>query len=294
MKPKKKRSLIPLLSTQMTAMVSVALVLFVLGIVGLLAIGAHRATTAIKQQIGFVVLLDENASEKQVNDIKRSLGRSAAIADYRYSSADEVLRRWKNDMGADGEMDEVLSGVNPFVAEIDVNMMASHSHPDSLAAVVAEVEKAPGVKEVKANADTAREVSRSVDSVLFILAAVALALLIISFVLINNTIRLSIYSKRFQIHTMKLVGATAGYIRKPFVGKNIISGIFAAFFASAALWGALCYLGVLEPQIYAVVRLRDLAWATIGIFAVGVAICAVASLFATNKYIGITYDEMFK
>lgn len=294
MKQKKKRSLIPLLSSQMTAMVSVALVLFVLGIVALIAIGAHRATTAIKEQIGFVAILEENVTESQINSLKRILGATEGVADFRYSSADEVLNRWKNDMGADNDIDEALLGVNPFLAEIDVNMRASHVDPDSMARVIASLEKSGGVREIKANADTAREVGRSVDSVMFILGAVALALLVISFVLINNTIRLSIYSRRFQIHTMKLVGATAGYIRRPFVGKNVVSGVFAAFLASVALWGSLCYLGVVEPQIYAVVRLRDLAWATMGIFVAGVAICALASLFATNKYIRISYDDMFK
>lgn len=294
MKLKKKHSLIPIFSSQMTAMISVALVLYILGIIALTGLVTHRLTESIRQQVGFVAVFSDKASEADINAVKKWLGAAEAIADYRYASADEVMTRWQNDMGADLDLDEILLGVNPFAPEVEVNMRASHASPDSLDAVASRVGKFAGVDHVTVNLDTAREVGRSLDSIMIVMGLIAGALLVISFVLINNTIRLSIYARRFQIHTMKLVGATAGFIRRPFVGRNVVSGILAALLASMALVASAGYAGHLEPSTLSAVTTADMAIVVAGLFAAGVTICALAALFATNRYIRISYDRMFK
>lgn len=294
MNPKKKRSLIPVAGSQLTATVSVAMVLFILGVMALTAVATRRVTQSIKEQVGFVVVLTPGVTPGQINDLKKRFGSSEEIASYRFASADEVMTRWKNDMGADLDLDETLLGVNPFYPEFEVNFRAAYSHPDTIASRAAIVEQLDGVDKVEMNLDTAREVSRSLDNVILIMLLLAAALMAISFVLINNTIRLSIYARRFQIHTMKLVGATAGFIRRPFVGRSAVSGLIAAAMASAALAAAYFYMARIEPYLANVLTVMDLSLAIAGTFVAGAALSSLAALFATNRYIRISYDDMFK
>lgn len=294
MELKKKRSLIPVVSSQITSMVSVALVLFIIGILALASLATHRFTASIMEQVGFVAVMDDNVTDAQAQQIQRFLASSRAVASFRYVPAEEVLNRWKRDMGVDDDLDALLLGVNPFFPEVEVTLRANYVHPDSMRAIGIEIEQMPGVSSVKMNTETAREVGDSLRSIIIVLLFVAITLLLISFVLINNTIRLGIYSRRFQIHTMKLVGATAGFIRAPFVARNILGGAIAGIIASGALAGAVAYIANLEPMVYNAVYPADFLYVALGLIVTGIIVCALAALFATNRYIRISYDAMFR
>lgn len=132
---------------------------------------------------------------------------------------------------------------------------------------------------------------KSLALVLFVVAG---ALLLISFVLINNTVRLTVYARRFTIHTMKLVGATAGFIRRPFIWSSVINGVIAGIISIVVLGGLLFYLGTIDPEVLRVVDWRPAAMLFSGLFLAGILICALAAFFAANKYLRLGYDNMFK
>lgn len=288
---KKSHHSLPLLSTHATAVVSVALVLIILGIVGLLGIAAHRVSTDIRQQVGFVVMLADDITPAQTEHLKSTLGKADYTARLTYSSADDVMRRWQQ-MG-DGGDDTELLGINPFAAEIEIGVTSEYADPELLQKVVTEVERMPGVAEVSLHADMVRSINATMRSLALVLVIVAAALLLISFVLFNNTVRLTVYARRFTIHTMKLVGAKAGFIRRPFIISSIINGIIAGLIALVALSGVLFYVSRVDEQILGLLTWQSAAMVMACVFVAGIVICAASAWLASNKYLRLGYDKMF-
>lgn len=288
-----KRKSLPILGSQFTATVSVALVLLILGVIALMGIAAKNAGDDIRSRIGFVVIMDENATDTQTAALKSLWSSAHYVAQVKYSSADEVLERWNSSMAQEGDSITHLLGINPFFAEFEIAVRSEYSSMDSLEKIVAPIRKLEGVGEVKMQGDMVRSINATVNSLAIILTFVAAALLLISFVLINNTVRLTVYARRFSIHTMKLVGATAGFIRRPFILSNIANGIVAGVIAVAVLCGALFYAGTVEPEISRMIEWREAAAVFAGVCVIGVIICTLSALFATNRYLRLGYDDMF-
>lgn len=290
---KSHRHGIPVFSTQATATVSVSLVLVILGIMGLLGVAVHSVGNDIRQQVGMVVVLDDGLTDAQVTGLKRQLSAEPYAAAVRYSSPDDVMARWLEIGGGDaGDME--LLGVNPFSSEIEISMTPDYSVPEKMERIAAGLRRQPGVAEVTLHSDMVRSINATMRSLALVLSIVAGALLIISFVLINNTVRLMVYARRFTIHTMKLVGATAGFIRRPFVVAGLVNGMIAGVIALAVLSGVLFYVASVDPVAMNVVGWQQAAVVFAALFVVGVLICMLASLFAANKYLRLGYDEMFR
>lgn len=283
---------IPVRSTQLTATVSVALVLIILGLTALLALAARSVSSDIRQQVGFVVVMAEDASEAQVAAMQRYWKAAPYVAGVRFSSADDVMARWKELAGDDGT-DKALLGVNPFSPEFEVSVIGAYCNPDSLKAVTDPLKSMAGVGEIQLHSDLIKAVNNAMRSLTLVLLIVAGCLLIISFVLINNTVRLTIYARRFLIHTMKLVGATPGFIRRPFVVCNVLQGIVAATVAVVVLGGLLLYLATVDPEVIRAVGLEGTAIVFVCLFVLGAAICGLSALLSANKYLKADYDEMF-
>ncbi|MDE6264172.1 MAG: permease-like cell division protein FtsX [Paramuribaculum sp.] len=292
MKSNKKHSL-PILGSQFTATVSVALVLLILGVVALMGIAAKNTGDDIRSRIGFVVIMSENATDADIAALKKMWSTAPYVAAVSYASADEVLARWNETMSSEGDSITALLGVNPFFPEFEVAVKSRYADVDSLEKIVAPLRKLKGISEIKMQGDMVRSINATVSSLTLILSAVALALLLISFVLINNTVRLTVYARRFSIHTMKLVGATAAFIRRPFILTNVIQGIVAAFIAVVVLAGLLFYVGTVEPRITATVGWQEASWVFAGLFVAGVLICTLSALLSTNRYLRLGYDDMF-
>ena len=252
-------------SAQITATISVALVLLLLGIIAMLGIAAHSITRNIKENIGFDIVLTDTASDAEVNQLKSRWTAAPYTASVRYYSKDDALMHWEEETGEN--LMDVL-GVNPFSGELEVKVKADYASSDSI--------------------------NRNINSISLILIIITCALLFISFALINNTVRLTVYSRRFIIHTMKLVGATGSFIRRPFINANVVSGIISALIASAILAGTLYYLQGIDSGIASAITRPQAACVFAGILIIGIVICAVAALFATNKYLRLDYDDMFR
>lgn len=288
---KKKHQVISVFSAQITSTISVALVLLLLGIVAFMAVAANSVTQSIRENMGFDVILREDASVEQVNALKQIWTNEDYVSNFKFFSDQDALNKWEEETGED--LIELL-GVNPFSPEFEVKLKNEYAHIDSISSLAQKFAAMDFVAEVKVHSQVVESINRNISSIALILFIVAAALILISFVLINNTVRLTVYSRRFIIHTMKLVGATAGFIRRPFIINNVIHGIVASVVAIAILGALLYYLNSLDSSVLQAISFNAIIVVFAAIMVVGVLICALAALLATNKYIRIDYDDMFK
>lgn len=288
---KKGKKGISTFSAQITSTVSVALVLLLLGIISMLGIAARSITTEIRENMGFSVIFSDTATVNNVNSLKKHFSTSPGVSGIIYFSPEDALQKWQEETGED--LVKVL-GINPLPGELEVKVKARYASTDSINSMIAPLKKLPYVSEISVHSDMVDSINHNIKSIALILTIVAVALLFISFALINNTVRLTVYSRRFLIHTMKLVGATGGFIRRPIINSNMLSGLVAAIIADLLLAGALFYLHSADKVIAAALPWEEAAWVFAGIIVIGIAICSIASLFATNKYLRSDYDDMFK
>jgi cell division transport system permease protein len=287
---KKRSSRISTFGSQLTSIISVTLVLLILGIIAVGGLAGERLTDDIRRNIGFIVKTNHNATDVEINSLKKELTAAAYVESFVYSSADEIMSQESEYLGEDISQ---LIDENPFTAEFDVKVKPTYASVDSIEHVRAVLEQNPAVGEVMTETVVIDNVNSALHRFTAILLVVAGALLIISFVLINNTVSLSIYSRRFVIHTMKLVGATRGFIRRPFITAGIVNGIVSALIASALLAVARVYSETIDPTLSAMLTWEDMSLVFVGILLCGILICAIASTIATNRYLKADYDEMF-
>lgn len=289
---KKHKSAISTFSAQITSTISVALVLLILGIVAFMGLVTRNVTNDIKENIGFVVMLNEDISTSQLNTLKQKWSKEPYVASQLFVSAEEALQQETERMGED--ILEMMAGVNPYQPEFEIKVKSQYASRDSIESIKASLLNVDGIKDVVVDPSRIDDINSNTNNVILVLSIIAAALILISFVLINNTVRLTVYSKRFIIHTMKLVGATNGFIRRPFIINNIVHGIIAAIIANLILAAALFYLPALDPSTGELISWLDAYWIFGALVVIGIIICSTATLFATNKYLRISYDDMFK
>ncbi len=269
------------------------MVLLLLGIVALIGVAANEAALQIRENVGFDVSMSEVATDVQVDALRRELAHAPYVASVKYVSKEEALMQWKDDTGED--LMEVV-GFNPLTAEFEVHVRAGYASVDSLNRIAAALRRDQAIDEVKVHNDQVEEMNRGVRQTAMLLLAVAVAMAVISLALINNTVRMTVYSRRFLIHTMKLVGATPAFIRKPIVVSNMLNGVLAACVAIVLLAGMVYYLsidGVVGAVAVGLVPVDAMLAVGAGLVVAGAGLCAAAAYFAANKYIKLDYDKLF-
>ena len=277
----------------MTAMISMSLVLIVLGLMSLGGIAAHSLTEQVRQRMGFTVIMDDNATADQINTLLRSWRTTSYVSTVKYTSPAQALERWKTSTGDDEDIVTLL-GTNPFRPEIDVNVTSNYANVDSLRPSIAAVAAMPGVGEVRLQARMIDNINKAVNKAAIVGGIIAAALLFISIVLINNLVRLSIYARRFIIHTMKLVGATPAFIRRPFVFASAFNGLLSGFIAVAVIGSLLAYGYATGQELALLMPVDMVAWILGGVIVLGVVLCTISAFIATNHYLRIDYDNLHK
>ena len=279
------------LGSQLTSIISVTLVLVLLGLTALGGIAVRSLTDDVRRNLGFTVKMKNDVNDGELNEMKRFLAEAPFCESYVYLSAESIMEEESRSMG---ENIYELLDTNPFSAEFDVVLARDYANADSIAALSERLPAVAGVDEVLTEGAVIADVDTAFNRLRIVLLTVSGALLLISFVLINNTVSLSIYSRRFLIHTMKLVGATAGFIRRPFIRAGAASGLVAGLAASAILIGLRAYVGNIDPAIAYGLTPATMASVSGGIIITGVIICAGASMIAANRYLRLGYDDMFR
>ncbi len=274
----------------LTSTVSVGMVLLILGIVGCAAFAAGNITRHIRENLGFNMVMKMDADLTRINDMKKRLTASDFVASYDYMSPEEILEQENAYLGSNVEE---LLGTNPYQPEFNVKVKAQYASVDSLDKIIVPLRNIDSVEEITVHTEMVESVNSNIGTLSLVLIALAGALLVISFVLINNTVRLTIYSARFLLHTMQLVGATNAFIRRPIIIGNILNGILAAVVAILLLCLLRVYAVSIDPDLALALPWSDLIYVFLGVVAGGIIICGTASWIATNKYLRQSYDDMF-
>lgn len=278
------------LGSRVTSLASVGLVLLLLGLAAVGGIAGSRLEAEVRSSLGFVVLMTPDCDAVQVNGVKSCLMSHRAVESFAYTDAEEILASESAAMGRDIAAE--LDG-NPYSSEFDVRVRPQYSLPDSIESVAAFLQTLPGVAETIAESSVIENVDTTVRRVALVSAAAGVVLLLIAIALIANTVSLSIYGRRFVIHTMKLVGATGGYIRRPFVLAGLRGGMLAGIVASLILLALRYYVPQEYPLVAELVGWYDTMYVCIGMILFGGLITAITTIFAANRYIRASYDEMF-
>jgi len=274
----------------LTSTISIAMVLFLIGMLGVVLLNAERLARYVRENIGFTLVLKDEVQPQEIADLQKSLKESQFVKSVEYIDKDKAAERLKKDLGEDFTG---FLGYNPLLSSIDVKLLADYATPEKLVILEKKFMEYPQVKEVSYQHDIVNIINDNVQKIGFILVFFSVLLLFIFFSLINNTIRISIYSQRFIINTMLLVGATNRFIRAPFVKRSITYGIIGAMAANILLFVLMVsyaqeLTGIIDVddfRIFGLVFVADLI--------LGVLISWSSTYFAVNKFIRLKFDELF-
>ena len=277
-------------SSYITTVVSISLVLFMLGLLGLIIMHAQKISNQVKENIGFSIFMKESAKEADVIRFQKSLDVSTFSKSTEYITKEEAAKNVSKNLGEDFVN---FLGSNPLTAQIDVRLNASYANNDSLALIEKQMLKNDIVKEVYYQKSLVQLVNENIKKIGLVFLSFSSLLLIIAIALINNTIRLSVYSNRFLIKTMQLVGATQHFIRKPFLLKGIGSGIYGALIAIAFLAGVLYAAQQNFPDLVNIQEI-DLYLIVFGIVIVlGILFSWISTFLAVRKYLNMKTDGLY-
>ncbi|MBP5364551.1 MAG: permease-like cell division protein FtsX [Bacteroidales bacterium] len=277
-------------SSYFTTTISITLVLFLLGMIGLLMLNASKLSTYVKENLGLTVMLQDEARDAEVKKIEKSLQASPRVKSVTYLNKEQAAEKLMSELGEDfiGFL-----GYNPLLSSIDVKLHAQYATPEGMEEIEKMVKAFPEVKEVHYQKDMVYLIHENVKKISLVLLALSALMLLVAITLINNTVRLMVYSKRFIIRTMQLVGATNGFIRRPFIGSSIIQGIIGALIANALIAGVI-YVSARElsgvvsfSNIYVVIFLFAM------VFAVGIMLTLISTTVSVNRYLNVRTADLY-
>lgn len=273
-----------------TSSISTMLVLLLLGMVVFFVLSANNLSDYVRENIGFTVLMSDDMKEAEALKFQKELNGKAYVKESQYISKEQALKEQTEAMGTDPA--EFL-GYNPFTASIEIKLNAEYANTDSVAWIEKQILRNKKVMEVNYPQDLLDAVNRNIQRISILLLGLAALLTLISFALINNTIRLAIYSKRFLIHTMKLVGASWGFIRKPFLVRNLWIGILASVMADAVLLGMAYLLVKYEPELIDIITPSTLLWVMLSVLLFGIFITWMCAYISINKYLRMKASTLY-
>ena len=274
-----------------TLCISTTMVLVLLGLVVFSVMTARNLSNYVKENLTVTLLLSDKVTVGQAHSLCRDLYHRPYAKNLDYISKEQALKEQTEAMGSDPS--EFL-GVNPFVATVELQLKSDYANRDSLRWIVKELRGNWKVTDVAYQEDLMDRVNANLQKVSLVLLALALLLTFVSFSLINNTVRLGVYSRRFIIHTMKLVGASWGFIRRPFMRRALWVGVVAALLASAALGGVVYALYTYEPGVMAIVTWQVLAVTGVSVLLFGIVITALCSYISVNRFLRMSAGELYK
>ena len=279
-----------ILSSSTSVVISLSLVLFVVGLLGLVLINAQKLSDYVKENIGFTIMLKDGVNEIETLKFQKILDASDFAKSTSFTTKEQATADLKTDLGED--FVEFL-GYSPLLASIDVKLNAKYGNTDSLQIITNELSENANVFEVYYQKDLIDKLNSNVNRLSFFLLIFCVLLFFIAFALINNTIRLSVYSKRFLIRTMRLVGATNSFIQKPFLSKGIYQGIYSSLFAIFMLIGAIQLVQGDTANMLNIDDLKIIGIVFLLILASGLVISIFSTFFAVRKFIKLNENELY-
>ena len=278
------------MNAYLSSVISISLVLLLVGIASMLLVNAKGVSDYFKENMQVSVLMKQTVAEEDALKFKMNLDKEEYIRSSVYVSREQGQREMAALLGED--FLDVFT-TSPIPISIDVTLAADYVSADSLEVVKTRLSASPFVEEVVYQKSLVDALNANLSRISLVISILIALLLFISFVLINNTVRLNVFARRFTIHTMKLVGATRSFIRAPFLVQSAFQGIFAAFVSIIVLIGMLFFMRSEFAQLFEIFRL-DLLLLVMGIVLFsGVAICLVSTWFVVNKLLSLSKDELY-
>jgi cell division transport system permease protein len=277
-------------SSYLTLVVSVSLVLFLLGVLGLVLINAKELSDYFRESLSFSVMLNDEAKEADIRMLQKDLDGKLYVKSTEYVSKEEAAAKMKEELGEDFIN---FLGDNPLPPSIDVYLYANYTSPDSVAKIEKYVLEYPFVKEVYYQESLLFLINENVRKISFFLVVISSFLFLIALTIINNTIRLSVYSKRFLIRTMQIVGATRAFIRRPFLVQSAFHGLMAALLAMGLLMGLLYLIEKEFLMMFTFESTNLLILLCISLIVTGVLINIISTFFSVNRYLSISEDKLY-
>ncbi len=277
-------------SSSISIVISMSLVLFVLGILGFLLINANRLSNHVKQNIGFSVMIKENVKEVDIMQLQKLIDSKPYSLETNWVSKEDAAEQLQEELGEDFI---TFLGFNPLLESIDIKIKASYANADSLLILQQQLSKNDLIHEVFYQKDLVERINNNVQKMSIFLLLFCILLFIISFTLINNTIRLSVYSKRFLIRTMKLVGATNKFIKGPFLSESIYNGVYSSLVAISMLAAVFQLLQNDMPTFLNIQDFKSMGIIFACIFVAGILFTWISTFFALRKYLKIKESEIY-
>ena len=275
-------------TSYVSTVISISLVLFLLGVMSLLLFNLRALSDNVKENLGFSVILKDSIKTPDVQWVKKRLDASKFVKSTDFVSKQQAAEQLEADMGEDFTG---FLGYNPLPSSIDVKLKAEYFNPDSITNIKNQILRYNQVKEIFYHESLLDSVVSNIAKISSILLLFSILLFTITYALIRNTVRLAIYSKRFSINTMQLVGATDSFIRSPFLRKAVIQGLTAAAITMLMIFGSVIYD---YTQFGGVLKFEGLILVGIIIIAAGVLITFSTTWFGVNRYLKMSSDELYR
>lgn len=277
-------------ASYITSIISIMLVLFMLGLLGLIILHGKKLSEYVRENISVTVMLKDNAANDMVISYMKRLEKTSYVKKAVFISREQAAKELSNELGEDFVQ---FLGYNPLPASIDLQLRAGYANTDSISRIEKQLLTSNLVKEVVYQKSLIDQVNSNISKISLVILSFSLILLVISVILINNTIKLSIYARRFLIRSMQLVGATETFIRLPFIKKSIVHGVIASVIAILLLIGTLYLARQRMPEIAALQDVKQFSLFFAGILVVGVLLSAFSTWFAVNKFLRMKIDNLY-
>ncbi len=273
-----------------SVIVSISLVLFLLGLIGVLALNAKKVTDYVRENFVFTIYLKDSAKKVEVKKLQKTLELTDYVKSTEYVSKEEAAEIVKDELGEDFIN---FIGYNPLKNSIDIHLKAEYVQPEHMKMIEKNLASKKFVTEVVYDKMLIEQMSKNIERITFWLLIFASMFMVVAIALINSSIRLSVYSKRFTIKTMQLVGATKGFIRRPFMWKHVKLGLIAAIIALSLLSAMLYYFQLNFPALADMQDIKFYIILYLSVIFVGIFISWISTYFAINKYLRLRTEQLY-
>lgn len=277
-------------NSRLTSIISISLVIFLIGVTTTLLLMSSDLSVAVRENITMSIVLKDDVKAADVQKLQKTIDAEPYCKSTEYIDKESASKELAEELGQDPV--EFL-GFNPLLGSIEMNLNADYANTDSISQIEAELRRMPEVKDVIYQEVLVDAVNKNVQRVSAVLSIFAILLILISYALISNTVRLTVYSKRFLIHTMKLVGATGPFIRRPFLAQGAVTGLISAIIAMGMLSAIIFWAQSEISTLLSTEMLNTILMSFVVMLVSGILITLIATYLSVSRYLRLKIDDMF-
>ena len=275
---------------RITAIISSSLVLFLLGILVIMSLITKELSNYVKENIGFSVILKDNINDNELTRIQKRFDTAPYVKSTELYSKEKALKELSEELG---ENPQDFLGSVPLMASVEIKLKSEFANNDSIAKIEKQLRTQPFVHDILYRKDLVQMVNDNMKRIGLVLLSIAAVLMLISIALLNNTIRLAIYSKRFLMNTMKLVGASHGFIRRPFILSNMLNGLLASVLAIGMLSGLLYYMANEIEGLSSLIGADALLISFGAVLVLGILLSVICAFFSVNRFLRMKSESLY-